>query len=74
MFTSTTRSGAVALSAVVLTITGMWSAIATADDEPVSFGTGGYARGIRSKEMMHVVDTNGDGMVSKAEWLAFQMP
>jgi hypothetical protein len=40
--------------------------------DEVTFGTGGYARGIRSKEMMHIVDTNADGMVSKPEWLAFQ--
>ena len=72
MFTSKTRGAALTLTAAVLTTTGMWGGIAAAGDEPVSFGTGGYARGIRSKEMMHVVDTNGDGMVSKAEWLAFQ--
>ena len=68
MFNSSTRSVAFALTVAVL----MWAATAVAEDEPVSFGTGGYARGIRSKEMMHIVDTDGDGMVSKAEWLAFQ--
>lgn len=37
-----------------------------------SFATGGYARGLRTHEMMAKVDTNGDGMISKAEWLVFQ--
>jgi len=41
-------------------------------DEAVSFGTGGYASGLRTKEMMHKMDTNGDGMVSKNEWTTFQ--
>jgi EF hand len=38
----------------------------------VSFATGGYASGLRSEDLMHKMDTNGDGMVSKAEWLAYQ--
>ena len=41
-------------------------------DEMVSFATAGYATGLRTKEMMHKIDTDGDGMVSKSEWLAFQ--
>jgi hypothetical protein len=41
-----------------------------ADDTP-SFATAGYARGARTQEMMDKVDTNGDGMVSRQEWLAF---
>jgi hypothetical protein len=32
----------------------------------------GRARGLRTKEMMNKIDTNGDGMISKAEWDAFQ--
>lgn len=43
-----------------------------AADNTVSFGTGGYASAMRTKEMMHKMDTNGDGMVSKDEWTAFQ--
>lgn len=38
----------------------------------VSFATGGYARGLRTMDEMHKIDTNGDGRVSKAEWLAYQ--
>ena len=41
-----------------------------ADDVPM-FATAGYARGARTQEMMNKVDTNGDGMVSRQEWLAF---
>jgi hypothetical protein len=45
-------------------------AIATADGL-TSFGTGGYAGGIRSREVMNKIDTDGDGMISRAEWNAF---
>lgn len=38
----------------------------------VSFATGGYARGPRSVAEMPKIDTDGDGNVSKAEWLAYQ--
>jgi hypothetical protein len=38
----------------------------------ISFATGGYASGLRSDELMRKMDANGDGMVSKAEWLAYQ--
>jgi EF hand len=45
---------------------------AIAQDPVVSFATGGYARGLRTQEMMAVIDTDGDGMISRAEWDAFQ--
>lgn len=41
-------------------------------DEMTSFATGGYATGLRTMEMMHMIDTNKDGKVSKDEWIAFQ--
>ena len=40
-------------------------------DDMVSFATAGYASGLRTPEVMHKIDTNGDGMVSREEWLAF---
>jgi hypothetical protein len=48
-----------------------YSAASFADDM-VSFATGGYARGLRTETMMHKIDTNGDGMISKDEWIAYQ--
>ena len=47
------------------------SAASLADDM-ASFATGGYARGLHSEKLMNKMDTDGDGTVSKAEWLAFQ--
>jgi hypothetical protein len=47
------------------------STLAAAADD-VSFGTGGYASALRTKEMMEKMDTNGDHMVSKDEWTKFQ--
>jgi hypothetical protein len=41
-------------------------------DDMVSFANGGYARGLRTMDEMHKIDTDGDGTVSKAEWLAYQ--
>jgi EF hand domain-containing protein len=47
-----------------------YSYVSVADDM-VSFATGGYARGVRSMVLMHKMDTNGNGMITKDEWLAF---
>jgi hypothetical protein len=41
-------------------------------DDMVSFANGGYARGLRTVDEMHKIDTDGDGTISKAEWLAYQ--
>ncbi len=46
--------------------------VASFADDVVTFATGGYASGLRTKEMMHKIDANGDGMISKDEWLAYQ--
>jgi hypothetical protein len=43
-----------------------------AADELASFATGGYASGLRTKDMMHKIDTNNDGMISRDEWIAYQ--
>jgi Ca2+-binding EF-hand superfamily protein len=49
----------------------IFAPLANADDM-TSFATGGYARGLRTMDEMHKIDTDGDGKVSKAEWLAYQ--
>jgi Ca2+-binding EF-hand superfamily protein len=36
------------------------------------FATGGYARGLQTKAMMHRIDTDGDGTVSHDEFIAYQ--
>jgi hypothetical protein len=41
--------------------------------EMASFATGGYARGLQSKEMMHKIDANKDGKVSHDEYIAYQV-
>ena len=46
--------------------------VASLADDMVSFATGGYARGLRSEKLMHKIDANGDGMISKDEWIAYQ--
>src|SRR5258708_24077901 len=48
-----------------------YSAAALADDM-VSFATGGYARGLQSEKLMHKIDTDADGTISKDEWIAYQ--
>lgn len=69
MFTSySTRPVVVAIACAFAVA---FSAAALAEDV-ASFATGGYASGLRSEKLMHKMDTNGDGMVSKDEWLAFQ--
>jgi EF hand len=57
------------LMACALALT--YSVTAFADDM-ASFATGGYVRGVRSEKLMHKIDTNGDGMISKDEWIAYQ--
>jgi hypothetical protein len=41
-------------------------------NEMVSFATGGYASQLRTPEMMNKIDANGDHVVSKSEWDAYQ--
>ena len=44
---------------------------ASGGDDIVAFSTGGYARGLRTKEMMDKIDTDRDGTISKAELIAY---
>jgi len=48
-----------------------WAPLAIADDL-VEFATGGYASGLRTMDEMKMIDTDGDGTISRAEWLAYQ--
>ena len=58
--------------ATVVALTALtYSPRASADDMS-SFATGGYAKGLRTMAMMHMMDTNKDGMVSKDEWTTYQ--
>lgn len=57
---------------LVLLIAGIDYSLSALADDVTSFATGGYATGLRTKEMMSIIDTDGDGTISKAEWAAFQ--
>ena len=37
-----------------------------------TFATGGYARGLQTRSMMHKIDTDSDGTVSHDEYIAYQ--
>ncbi len=56
---------------IVLAAAAFCASPASADDM-ASFATGGYARGLRTMDEMHMIDTDKDGTVSKKEWLAYQ--
>jgi hypothetical protein len=60
----------VLLAATTLSAAYSWSAVA--DDDVATFATASYATGLRTKEMKNLMDTDGDGMVSRAEWDAYQ--
>ena len=46
--------------------------LAAVADDMATFATGGYARGLRTKAMMHKIDTDGDGTVSHDEFIAYE--
>jgi len=41
-------------------------------DDMATFATGGYARGVQTESMMHNIDANHDGKITKREWLDYQ--
>jgi len=45
--------------------------ISASGGEVVTFATGGYARGLRTKEMMDKIDTDHDGSITQAEFTAY---
>jgi Ca2+-binding EF-hand superfamily protein len=58
-------------TATLLTAASLQATTAFADDM-VSFATGGYVTGLRTTQMMHMIDTSKDGVISKDEWVAYQ--
>ena len=69
MFTSHPRHGAVVLAASMLALTYSLGSVA---DKTASFEKRSYASSLRSKELISRIDTDGDGTISKAEWITFQ--
>ena len=69
MFTPHPIRPAAVLMACALALTYSVSSLA---DDMATFATGGYARGLRNEKLMHKIDANGDGMISKDEWIAYQ--
>jgi hypothetical protein len=63
-------SGVIALAGTMVAF--LYSVSAVATDDLASFATGGYAAGLRTKEMMNIIDTDGDGTISRAEWDTYQ--
>ena len=44
-----------------------------ASSEVASFATGGYASGLLTPEMFKKIDTDGDGTISRQEFLGYQL-
>jgi hypothetical protein len=68
--TPTFRTLAISTAAVAMTLFAF--ARPAAADDMASLATGGYVSGLRTMAMMHMIDTNKDGVVSAGEWNAFQ--
>jgi hypothetical protein len=67
---SISQARVLALMATMITLA--YSLDAIADDQVSSFATGGYAAGLRTREMKIMIDTDGDGTISRTEWDAYQ--
>src|SRR5215475_3546383 len=59
-------------AAILTTVAGGTVLNTASADDMVAFATGGYATGLRTMEMMHMIDSNKDGKISKDEWVAYQ--
>lgn len=71
---TSTRAAAAALA---VSLAATLSPAALAQNSPssadmASFATGGYASALRTRSVMHEMDTDHDNMVSRKEWIAFQ--
>jgi hypothetical protein len=55
-----------------LLVVGCLSFTGALADDVASFITGDYAKGLRTMEMMQMIDTDKDGSISQQEWTAFQ--
>ena len=60
------------LHPLVMVLAGLACASLASADDMASFATGGYARGLQTKEMMHKIDTDGDGTVSHDEFIVYE--
>ena len=58
---------------LVILLAGLTCASLASADDMASLATGGYARGLRTKAMMHKIDTDGDGTISHDEYIAYQI-
>jgi len=45
---------------------------AYADDDTASLASSEYAKWLRTPEMMHMIDANKHGKITKEEWIAYQ--
>ena len=74
MFTNRNKLSALALG-TLLSIFALQPALAAQEDVQKQWETSGYAhpgKGMRTMKMMHMMDTDNDGKVTKEEFMAYQ--